>query len=256
MRNALFIAMQTLSITEQSDNASSANWGDAKASNRISSLKRARLKLILIFEATTMITMICSRILSRLLFTTITASFLLLSGTVVSAEEKINRVASAQRMGEALGSFISVPSVTSAFVPYCSVGNIYADAFKSYGEAFITEFPPILGTIKEIHLEFVDATYGPEMARGIFEVLDQLTIEVYRSMRNELLSVPSSEREAVCANFRKQIIDGHWNAQKYADRYLIELKLLSPKHFEEATRSFDLLREVQSKLTEGMVGKR
>lgn len=192
----------------------------------------------------------------RLSFTVTTAIFLLLSGSVVLAEKTIDRVASAKKMGEALGWLMSVPSVTSAFVPYCSADNTYADYFESYGEAFIKEVPPILGTIVEIHREFVDSTYGPDMARRIFELLDQLPIEAYRSMRNELLSVSSSEREAVCANFRKQIIDGHWNAQKYADRYLIELKLLSPKHFGEATRAFDLLREVQSKLIEGMVAKR
>jgi len=170
--------------------------------------------------------------------------------SVALGDGNFNRTEAAKSMGHALGRLMVLPAAANAFIPYCSVDNSHSKFFKSFDIQLTAEVLPILEKIRAMHREFSHEAYGPAATEIIFKTMSDATSSGYQDLKEKLSRLPPSERQEVCGNYRKQIIDGHWDTQQYADLYLTSLKRLSPRHFSKATEAFQLLKQRQLNLTE------
>ena len=87
-------------------------------------------------------------------------------------------------MANAISRMDATQSILSVVVPRCQESNL-RNFYTDFGNYFLDKYPPVMGTLSEMHRTLLIKRFGEEVADGFDKLRKDVKLGMFIDMKNE-----------------------------------------------------------------------
>ena len=172
---------------------------------------------------------------------------LLLSTGVLAQEKSVNTSETLKSMANAISRMDATQSILSVVVPRCQESNL-RNFYTDFGNYFLDKYPPVMGTLSEMHRTLLVKRFGEEVADRFDKLRKDVKLGMFIDMKNEFNLIEKTQLDNVCKNFYNQIQSDNYSVYKYAEIYMNGLEKIDTELFNRSKMFLESVIRTENEL--------
>ena len=171
-----------------------------------------------------------------------------LASTGLLAQEKpVNNPEILRTMSNAISRMDATTSILSVVIPKCQESNL-GNFYKDFGNLFLEKYPPVIGTISEIHRTLLVKRFGEGSANRFDKLRNDVKLGMFIEIKNEFNQIDKNQLDSICKNFYNQIQSDNYGVYKYAEIYMNGLEKIDIDLFNQSKMFLELAIRTENEL--------
>ena len=170
----------------------------------------------------------------------------LVSTGLLAQEKPVNNPEILRTMSNAI-SRMDATSILSVVIPKCQESNL-GNFYKDFGNLFLEKYPPVMGTLSEIHKTLLVKRFGGAVANRFDKLRNDVKLGMFIEIKNEFNQIDKSQLDSICKNFYNQIQSDNYGVYKYAEIYMNGLEKIDIDLFNQSKMFLELAIRTENKL--------
>ena len=187
---------------------------------------------------------------SLLLMKTKAISFvatILISTGAFAQDKPVNNSEILRSMSNAISRMDATTSILSVVIPRCQESNL-GNFYKDFGNLFLEKYPPVMGTLSEIHKTLFVKRFGEAVANRFDKLRNDVKLGMFIEIKNEFNQIDKTQLDSICKNFYNQIQSDNYGVYKYAEIYMNGLEKIDIDLFNQSKMFLELAIRTENEL--------
>jgi hypothetical protein len=171
----------------------------------------------------------------------------LISVGIFAQEKSTNTVEILRGMSTAISRMDATTSILSVVIPRCQESNL-GNFYKDFGNLFLEKYPPVMGTLDEIHRTLLIKRFGEGAANRFDKLRKDIKLEMFFEIKQEFNQIDKAQLDSICKNFYNQIQSDNYGVYKFAEIYMNGLEKIDSELFNQSKKFLELAIRTENEL--------
>ena len=172
---------------------------------------------------------------------------MLISAGALAQEKLVNNSEILRSMSNAISRMDATTSILSVVIPRCQESNL-GNFYKDFGNLFLEKYPPVMGTLSEMHKTLLVKRFGEAVANRFDKLRNDVKLGMFIEIKNEFNQIDKTQLDSICKNFYNQIQSDNYGVYKYAEIYMKGLEKIDIDLFNQSKMFLELAIRTENEL--------
>ncbi len=140
------------------------------------------------------------------------------------------------------GQAVAMPPVLQAVTDECARVPMYQEFFNLFSKHLLAEGTRKVDLVGKIHIDLMTVQHGEQEAAGFVKLIEQVKVDSYAKLQNQIMGFTESQKEAACGKWREILLArDQFNIDDFIAKYMRVLKKKEWDFFEKRQENFVLM---------------